>query len=75
MAGTKNNAEGLTLNVYDKGGALVYQGNPGAASVAITGLAAGTQVKEGDYQVAFSDGKAVGALSPVPAFTVAQASN
>lgn len=41
--------------VYDKTGNKVGESEVGVASVAITGLAAGTVVADGDYKVTFKD--------------------
>jgi len=41
--------------VYDKTGNKIGESEIGVASVAVTGLAAGTVVADGDYQVAFKD--------------------
>ncbi|NVO88952.1 fibronectin type III domain-containing protein [Lactobacillus rhamnosus] len=59
-----------------KGGNVVAVGDKGSGQVAITGLAAGTATKDGDYKVAFDDtdqpslsGDASD-TADVPAFTV-----
>lgn len=44
-----------TLVIYDKKGTKVVEGELGTKSATITGLAAGTVVADGDYQVAFKD--------------------
>lgn len=43
------------LTVYDKTGKAVFTGEKGETSVAITGLAAGTEAAVGDYQVTYKD--------------------
>lgn len=58
------------LVVYAKDGTQVVEGNVGEISVAITGLAAGAVVADGDYQVAWSDGTQESAKVDVPGFTV-----
>lgn len=44
-----------TIVVFDKKGAQVFEGEVGTKEVAVTGLAAGTVVADGDYQIAFKD--------------------
>lgn len=44
-----------TLVVYKKDGTKVTEGEKGAKTAAITGLAAGTKVATGDYQASFKD--------------------
>ena len=41
--------------VYDKAGNKIGESEIGVASVAVTGLAAGTVVADGDYKVTFKD--------------------
>lgn len=57
------------LKAYKKGSATVIATGD-ATSVAITGLAAGTSVAAGDYQVAYTDGDQVSDKVDVPGFTV-----
>lgn len=52
-------ASTLILNAYDQNGQLVAQGNPGASSVTLKGIAPTDASK---YQVAFEDGD--GRMSP-----------
>lgn len=59
-----------SLLIYDKTGKLMFTGEKGTGNAAITGLAAGTKVAEGDYQAAFSDGTNESEKVPVPAFEV-----
>lgn len=59
-----------SLVIY-KGADKIATGEVGAKSVAITGLAAGTVVAAGVYQVCFTDGVTESAKVDVPAFTVA----
>lgn len=54
-----------------KGADKVATGEMGTKSVTITGLAAGTIVPAGEYQVCFTDGTKESAKVNVPAFTVA----
>lgn len=66
----------LKLNVYAKGGTTALATGDDATGVAITGLAAGTVVADGDYQVTHTDN--TGALTEskrvdVPGFTVKSA--
>ncbi|MBS0953056.1 hypothetical protein ABC426_17450 [Lactiplantibacillus plantarum] len=57
------------LKVYQKGNDKeIATGD--ATSVAITGLAAGTVVADGDYQVAYVDGDQSSDKVDVPGFTV-----
>lgn len=58
------------LKIYDKTGKLVATGEKGTGAAAITGLAAGTKVAEGDYQASFSDGTNESDKVPVSAFDV-----
>ncbi|GAB5055872.1 hypothetical protein COSHB9_02590 [Companilactobacillus alimentarius] len=41
--------------IYDKAGNKVGESEVGTSSYTVTGLAAGTVVADGDYQVAFKD--------------------
>lgn len=41
--------------IYKKDGTKVIEGDKGSLTTAITGLAAGTVVADGDYQIAFKD--------------------
>lgn len=41
--------------IYDKSGNKIVEGEVGTGTATITGLAAGTVVADGDYQVAFKD--------------------
>ena len=41
--------------VYDKTGNKIGESEVGVASVAVTGLAAGTVVADGDYKITFKD--------------------
>lgn len=52
-------ASTLILNAYDQNGQLVAQGNPGASSVTLKGVA---PANASNYQVAFEDG--AGRMSP-----------
>lgn len=56
-----------------KDGKPVAQGDTGTCQVAITGLAPGTKVAAGDYQVAFTDGTNTSDKVDVPAFNVPDA--
>ena len=58
------------LNLDSKAGTKVSSGVAGANSVFLTGVAAGTAVAAGDYQVSYTDGKTESAKVDVPAFTV-----
>lgn len=58
------------LVVFDKDNKQVVESAIGTATVAITGLAAGTKVATGDYKVAFSDGTLTSDLVDIPAFEV-----
>jgi transglutaminase/protease-like cytokinesis protein 3 len=58
------------LVVYKKDGTKVVEGTAGASAATITGLAGGTAVAAGDYQVAFSDGTSESDKVDVPAFSV-----
>lgn len=58
------------LVVFDKDNKQVVESAIGTATVAITGLAAGTKVAAGDYKVAFSDGTLTSDLVDIPAFEV-----
>lgn len=57
------------LVIY-KGDEKVTEGEVGASTATITGLTAGTAVKEGDYTLAWSDGTKESAKVAIPAFTV-----
>ncbi|TEA96267.1 hypothetical protein DM37_03090 [Lactiplantibacillus plantarum] len=57
------------LNVYKKGNETAIATGY-ATSVAITGLAVGTIVATGDYQVAYVDGSQASDKVDVPGFTV-----
>lgn len=59
-----------SLVVY-KGADKVATGVMGTKSVTITGLAAGTIISAGEYQVCFTDGTTESAKVDLPAFTVA----
>lgn len=59
-----------SLVVY-KGADKIATGEVGTKSVAIAGLAAGTVVTAGEYQICFTDGTTESAKVDVPAFTVA----
>lgn len=61
-------ASTLILNAYDQNGQLVAQGNPGASSVTLKGVAPADASK---YQVAFEDG--AGRMSPKVAVGTASA--
>lgn len=58
------------LVVYKKDGTKVSEGTVGSGAVSLTGLASGTVVAAGDYQVSFSDGTNESDKVDVPAFTV-----
>lgn len=58
------------LVLYKKDGTVVATGAVGTKAVTLTGLAPGTHVNAGDYQVAFSDGANTSAKVDVPAFDV-----
>ncbi|BDA81556.1 tail morphogenetic protein [Staphylococcus phage vB_SsapH-Golestan-100] len=61
-----------TLKVYKKSGEEVAQqevSGTGATTVEITGLTAGTDYAEGDFQVSFTDGSKESKKVDVPAFT------
>lgn len=58
------------LKIYDKTGKLIITGEKGKGTAAITGLAAGAKVAEGDYQASFSDGTNESDKVPVSAFDV-----
>ncbi|MGA3513271.1 hypothetical protein ACE5SX_17045 [Lactiplantibacillus plantarum] len=57
------------LKAYQKGNETAIATGD-ATSVAITGLAAGTVVATGDYQVAYVDGSQTSDKLDVPGFTV-----
>lgn len=63
-----NNYSGMILQVYDKLGKLIAEGDAGANQVEVK-LQAGTKFDEGDLMVAFTDGVSVSPLADVPAFT------
>lgn len=57
------------LVIY-KGADKVVTSELGAKSATITGLAAGTVVAAGEYQICFTDGTTESVKADVPAFTV-----
>ena len=59
-----------SLVLYKKDGTKVTQGTVGTNEVDITGLAAGTVVAAGDYQVAYAEGTTESSKVDVPGFTV-----
>lgn len=62
-----NNTD-LILQVYDKLGNLVAEGDAGSISVDVP-LPNGASYQKGDLQVAFTDGVNTSPLVDVPAFT------
>ena len=58
------------LVVYKKDNTKVVEGEKGAKTVSIIGLAPNTVVAEGDYLLAWSDGTNESDKVNVPAFTV-----
>ena len=64
------NRSNQTLKIYNKTGKLIVTGEKGKGTAAITGLAAGAKVADGDYQAAFSDGTNESDKVDVPAFNV-----
>ncbi len=65
-----DNGQGLILEVFNQAGSLVAQGDIGKNTVNIKGLKAGQAVTEGEYTVAYTDGKVIGDTAKVPAFNV-----
>lgn len=65
-----DNGQGLILEVFNQAGSLVAQSEIGKNTVDIKGLQAGQAVKEGDYTVAYTDGRIIGDTAKVPAFNV-----
>lgn len=63
-----NNYSGMILQVYDKLGKLVAEGDAGTNQVDVK-LENGTKFDKGDLRVAFTDGVSVSPLADVPAFT------
>jgi transglutaminase/protease-like cytokinesis protein 3 len=58
------------LVIYDKAGTKKAEGEVGANSATLTGIAAGTKVAAGDYKAAFSDGTTESNQVDVPGFEV-----
>lgn len=58
------------LVIYDKAGTKKAEGEVGANSATLTGIAAGTTVAAGDYKAAFSDGTTESDQVDVPGFEV-----
>lgn len=58
------------LVVYKKDNTKVVEGEKGAKTVSITGVAPNTVVAEGDYLLAWSDGTNESDKVSVPSFTV-----
>ena len=54
MAETIDRSKDIEV-VYDKAGNKIGESEVGTASFAVTGLAAGTVVADGDYQITFKD--------------------
>lgn len=65
-----DNGQGLILEVFNQAGSLVAQSEIGKNTVDIKGLQAGQTVKEGEYTVAYTDGRIIGDTAKVPAFNV-----
>lgn len=65
-----NQLMGLQLELFDKTGQLVAQGDSGSNEVILKGINPGT-LKAGDYQVAFTDGVSVSPSVAVPAISAA----
>lgn len=65
-----DNGQGLILEVFNQAGSLVAQSEIGKNTVDLKGLQAGQAVKDGEYTVAYTDGKIIGETAKVPAFTV-----
>lgn len=65
-----DNGQGLILEVFNQAGSLVAQSDIGKNTVDIKGLQASQVVKDGDYTVAYTDGKITGDTTKVPTFTV-----
>lgn len=66
MADTNNQLMGLQLELFDKKGELVAQGDSGSNKVVLKGIQP-DDLKAGDYQVAFTDGVSVSPMVDVPA--------
>lgn len=65
---TNNQLMGLQLELFDKKGELVAQGDSGSNKVILKGIKP-EDLKAGDYQVAFTDGVSVSPMVDVPAIT------
>lgn len=61
-----NQLTGLQLELFDKTGKLVAQGDSGSNKVTLKGIKP-SELKAGDYQVAFTDGVSVSPMVAVPA--------
>lgn len=70
MANTDRTQQHLVIY---KAGTKMFEGKVGEKTVAITGLASGTSVASGDYQVAWSDGINTSDKVDVPGFKVLDA--
>lgn len=70
MANTDRTQQHLVIY---KAGTKMFEGKVGEKTVAITGLASGTSVATGDYQVAWSDGINTSDKVDVPGFKVLDA--
>lgn len=59
-----------SLVIFKKDGTKVITGDVGAKEATLSGLAAGTKVSAGDYQLAYTDGTQISDKVDAPAFTV-----
>lgn len=59
-----------SLVIFKKDGTKVITGDVGAKGATLSGLAAGTKVSAGDYQLAYTDGTQISDKVDAPAFTV-----
>lgn len=62
-----------SLVLFKKDGTKISTGELGAKGVTLTGIAAGTKVATGDYQLAYTDGKNTSDKVDITTFTVANA--
>lgn len=59
-----------SLVLFKKDGTKISTGELGTKGVTLTGIAAGTKVSAGDYQLAYTDGTQISDKVDAPAFTV-----
>lgn len=59
-----------SLVLFKKDGTKISTGELGTKGITLTGIAAGTEVATGDYQLAYTDGTNVSDKVDAPAFTV-----